>query len=195
MPQFRKRPVVISAEQFFPDQPPWPEGVQYHEKCEAPGAACSLDGTYYIDTLEGRALHVQPGDWIITGIAGERYPCKADVFAATYDAVPEGPAVGVVYLIPDATPEWGEILDGAVCVTYAEKQTDTYLPLPAVKLRDGRVISQWRVTEEVLQRLQEGANLYLVSHTFHEALQPLQVFVGLSGCLAVPVPDGQAASS
>lgn len=30
---------------------------------------------------------VSSGDWIITGIAGEKYPCKPDIFAATYEAV------------------------------------------------------------------------------------------------------------
>ena len=30
---------------------------------------------------------VCPGDWIITGVAGERYPCKPAIFAATYEAV------------------------------------------------------------------------------------------------------------
>ena len=40
----------------------------------------------WIDTKEGGHI-VCPGDWIITGIAGEYYPCKPDIFAATYDAV------------------------------------------------------------------------------------------------------------
>ena len=40
----------------------------------------------WIDTLEGGHI-VCPGDWIITGVQGERYPCKPDIFAATYDAV------------------------------------------------------------------------------------------------------------
>jgi hypothetical protein len=40
----------------------------------------------WIDTLEGGHI-VCPGDWIITGVKGERYPCKPDIFAATYEAV------------------------------------------------------------------------------------------------------------
>lgn len=40
----------------------------------------------WIDTLEGGHI-VCPGDWVITGVAGERYPCKPDIFIATYDAV------------------------------------------------------------------------------------------------------------
>jgi hypothetical protein len=38
----------------------------------------------WIDTLEGGHI-VCPGDWIITGVKGERYPCKPDIFAATYE--------------------------------------------------------------------------------------------------------------
>jgi len=37
-----------------------------------------------IDTLEGK-MTVSPGDWIITGVKGEKYPCKPDVFDATYE--------------------------------------------------------------------------------------------------------------
>ena len=40
----------------------------------------------WIDTLEG-GLIVCPGDWIITGVAGENYPCKPSIFEATYEAV------------------------------------------------------------------------------------------------------------
>ncbi len=39
----------------------------------------------WIDTLEGGHV-VCPGDWIITGIKGERYPCKPDIFDATYES-------------------------------------------------------------------------------------------------------------
>ena len=46
---------------------------------EAPKAA-------YISTLEGSML-ASPTDWIIRGVAGEFYPCRADIFTATYEAV------------------------------------------------------------------------------------------------------------
>ena len=42
----------------------------------------------WIDTLEGGHI-VCPGDWVITGVQGERYPCKPGIFAATYEAVEE----------------------------------------------------------------------------------------------------------
>lgn len=40
----------------------------------------------WIDTLEGGHI-VCPGDWVITGVAGEHYPCKPDIFEATYEPV------------------------------------------------------------------------------------------------------------
>lgn len=43
----------------------------------------------WIDTAEG-GHSVCPGDWIITGVKGERYPCKPDIFDATYDLLPVG---------------------------------------------------------------------------------------------------------
>lgn len=42
----------------------------------------------WIDTLED-GHRVCPGDWIITGVAGERYPCKPGIFNATYEPVGE----------------------------------------------------------------------------------------------------------
>ena len=38
----------------------------------------------WIDTLEGGHI-VCPGDWIITGVKGEHYPCKPDIFQETYE--------------------------------------------------------------------------------------------------------------
>lgn len=82
MPRFRKVPVVIPADQFLPDQTPWPEGVETDVR--------SPTG-YSIGTLESTAQghEVTPGDWIITGTAGERYPCKPDIFARIYEQVEE----------------------------------------------------------------------------------------------------------
>lgn len=50
----------------------------------------------WIDTKEGGHI-VCPGDFIITGVKGERYPCKPDIFADTYDAVePDALELGAV---------------------------------------------------------------------------------------------------
>lgn len=48
--------------------------------------AYQTDKELFIDTLEGR-MHAEPGDWIITGVNGEKYPCKDDIFKKTYDPV------------------------------------------------------------------------------------------------------------
>jgi hypothetical protein len=50
-----------------------------------------MRGHGWVDTLEGGHI-VCPGDWVITGVKGEFYACKPDVFAETYDEV-EGSAV------------------------------------------------------------------------------------------------------
>ena len=70
MPKFRKRPIVIEAEQWFPGKAV--DGVRYEGSRPT------------IITLEG-SLIVSPGDWIITGVAGEKYPCKPDIFECTYE--------------------------------------------------------------------------------------------------------------
>ena len=109
--KYRKKPVVIEAtqwlrngdhpEDFSLDQAQWPqkEGsvVRYFRRPDVPGeSACSECGRTFhdhgwIDTLEvDDAQRVCPGDWIITGVKGERYPCKPSIFAATYEIVSDG---------------------------------------------------------------------------------------------------------
>jgi hypothetical protein len=82
--KFRKKPVVIEAVQLIEDQPT-PEGVNFGVPLNL-GCTSSLDGKYWIQTLEG-PLIAQFGDWIITGVKGERYPCKPDIFEMTYECV------------------------------------------------------------------------------------------------------------
>lgn len=78
--KFRKKPVVIEASVFYENSPAgWPLGV-YKDSTSPTG--------FRIDTLEG-SHEVTEGDWIITGVKGERYPCKPDIFEATYERVEE----------------------------------------------------------------------------------------------------------
>lgn len=77
--KFRKKPVVIEAEQFLPDDDIFPESLGVYQDQ-------SSETGYSIDTLEGKH-EVTPGDWIITGVKGEKYPCKPDIFAMTYESV------------------------------------------------------------------------------------------------------------
>ena len=81
--KYRKKPIVIEAVQFDPHQHPWPDGVIAWPK-DGPLPRDMSWG--YIDTLEGK-MHVIAGDWIITGVKGEIYPCKDDIFRASYDPV------------------------------------------------------------------------------------------------------------
>ncbi len=102
--KFRKKPVVIEATQWFKngDHPEdhsdrnypgdeW-EGlvVRYYRTPDLDGkTTCKHCGNVmhnhgWIDTLEGGHI-VCPGDWIITGVKGERYPCKPDIFEQTYE--------------------------------------------------------------------------------------------------------------
>lgn len=79
---FRKKPVVIQAVQYHGDmriKDCLPEGVVIVPKITGGDAPI-------IHTLEGD-MAVREGDWIITGVKGERYPCKPDIFAATYEPV------------------------------------------------------------------------------------------------------------
>lgn len=99
MAKFRKKPVVIDAVQWFPGDPAfddmpgfydaWRHALPDRAIAEAPGAGLSVtSGFAWIETLEGGHL-VTPGDWIITGVAGEVYPCKPSIFAATYEPAGE----------------------------------------------------------------------------------------------------------
>ena len=82
MMQFRKKPVVIEACEVTTAMLDGPatgqvSGVEYdpiHRCC-------------YIRTLEG-LMRAEIGDWIIKGVAGELYPCKPAIFAATYEPLP-----------------------------------------------------------------------------------------------------------
>lgn len=97
--KYRKKPVVVEAFQMTEarraDNAEWPGWLHSAWQLKR-GSVGSLyptvegtgDGTLSIETLEGAHL-VSWGDWIIRGIKGELYPCKPDIFSATYDAVEE----------------------------------------------------------------------------------------------------------
>ena len=75
--KYRKKPVVIDAVQWFQ--------LGDHPAVEPAHPRTGAD-LPFIQTLEGK-LYVTPGDWIITGVKGECYPCKPDIFEATYERV------------------------------------------------------------------------------------------------------------
>lgn len=83
--KYRKKPVVIEAVQWF-KHGDHPAVQQYGESVVDHMPAYGACG--FITTLEsanGSNHHVITGDWIITGVKGEHYACKPDIFAATYD--------------------------------------------------------------------------------------------------------------
>lgn len=91
MAKFRKKPVVIEALQL--------EWGTWSEMCEFAGVGKLADGKpegcfigndentmgLQIPTLEG-TMTAREGDWIIKGVKGELYPCKPEIFEATYEA-------------------------------------------------------------------------------------------------------------
>ena len=110
MARYRKKPVIVEAHQWFKngdhpqDFPKLMHDKEGREFCgeglvvrrfRAPGVPsdkiCDQCGRFmekhgWIDTFEGGHI-VCPGDWVITGVKGEKYPCKPDIFEATYEPV------------------------------------------------------------------------------------------------------------
>ena len=90
--KFRKKPVVIEAMQV-----PSNESLDFSEWVEKTmeleewmgdiNATLSRTGIH-IPTPEG-VMTASPSDWIIRGVKGEYYPCKPDIFEATYELVTE----------------------------------------------------------------------------------------------------------
>ena len=94
--RWRKKPVVISAVQITQemveaavlDNAPLPDGLQLGSRTYHRERRKVYSVALYVETLEGR-MNVEVGDWLITGVKGEHYPCKPDVFAATYEPAPD----------------------------------------------------------------------------------------------------------
>ena len=91
----RKKPVIVQAWQFDPaaaptDVPSWVSLNWWHEEIvpepmgkRRRGSPCLL-----VPTLEG-VMRANIGDWLIRGVQGEVYPCRPDIFEATYECVDE----------------------------------------------------------------------------------------------------------
>ena len=79
MSRFRKKPIIIEAEQFHADAINYPWGV----------CLCSLNPSPHVHTAHNSQLVVlTDGDWIIPEPDGVHYyPCKPDIFAATYESI------------------------------------------------------------------------------------------------------------
>jgi len=79
--KFRKRPVIIEAIQWLGNN--FGELVRFGSERDI---VSNPNGTLTIATLEGDHI-AQKNDWIIRGVKGEVYPCKPDIFEATYEEV------------------------------------------------------------------------------------------------------------
>ena len=106
MGKYRKKPVVIDAFRWeahpvrsWRELDAWLVSLGYKTMDEADdsddGSAMWVNGdeSITIPTLEGD-MRCEIGDWIIRGVKGEFYPCKPDIFAATYEPVDEALAGG-----------------------------------------------------------------------------------------------------
>jgi len=75
MARFRKKPIEVDAERFDPANGYVPDSVWRDDA-----------GQYWVTTLNG-PVRVQAMSWIVTGVQGEKYPVKPDIFKATYERV------------------------------------------------------------------------------------------------------------
>lgn len=80
---YRKKPVVIEAFQWTGDADQIDDPVWIVEAIKT-GKVIIGQGIFQIETLEG-VMEAKPGDWIIKGVQGGIYPCKPDIFEATYE--------------------------------------------------------------------------------------------------------------
>lgn len=88
MGKYRKKPVVIEAWCNTEDAPHRSRTPEWLVKAADDGViwwSGGYHGYFTIQTLEGE-MRAEYGDWIIKGIKGELYPCKPDIFEATYEA-------------------------------------------------------------------------------------------------------------
>ena len=103
--KFRKKPIVIDAQQWFPPGDPRHDPTMLsHRKGHtvSPPDYRQSGDLYAFSEIKGHGaddiflirtggpndnVTVNPGDWIITGVNGEKYPCKPYIFEKTYEPV------------------------------------------------------------------------------------------------------------
>ncbi len=85
MARYRKKPVVVEAEQFHGFYgTPYPPGVEFEDHSNDPEGGQRY--RFFVTTAHGCKTPVVAGDWIIAEPDGRGYyPCKPDIFAATYE--------------------------------------------------------------------------------------------------------------
>lgn len=95
--RYRKKPVVVEAMQFTSemldaylfDMAPLPKGIDVSSHSSYPPSRRVLSYQAYVTTIHGQRTQIVIDDWVITEPDGEHhYPCKPDIFAATYEPEP-----------------------------------------------------------------------------------------------------------
>lgn len=82
MDKYRKKPVIIETEQWFPDKTV--RGVHWEKRTGGDGEFLHP----YVITAHEQRAYLAPGDWIMSEpMEGRFYPCKPDIFAASYEPV------------------------------------------------------------------------------------------------------------
>jgi len=87
--KFRKKPVVVKAVQW---DGPWilHPGIGTENDGKMPNKAQGVEVRFYVTTIHGQRAYLASGDWIIAEPDGiHYYPCKPDIFEATYEPVEE----------------------------------------------------------------------------------------------------------
>lgn len=99
--KYKKKPVEIEAFQFSYNKAM--PIVTWFEDAQKEGIVFfdNNTGNWYIKTLEGN-MSISEGDYIIRGVKGEIYPCKEDIFLATYDRVTNGGNSGPCFNFSEA---------------------------------------------------------------------------------------------
>jgi hypothetical protein len=111
--RYRKLPVEIEAVQYLGDK--LIPGI-----CE-----CDSASVIHCHTLEGFHV-VSHGDWIITGVKGEKYPCKPDIFDMTYEPADQPGAMEKIKKIVDAQADdaalWAIPIDQRISEAYLQQE-------------------------------------------------------------------------
>lgn len=172
MPMFRKKPVTIEARQLPPTDAKLSvaritvtDGLA--EWCGGEAIDDAVDGVcILIPTMEG-TMKAAPGDWIIRGVAGEFYPCKPDIFAATYDPAPDWAHHGYELMQSKSVGDYIDVtirLKPAVAPDGEGRGTDgwigasvTYPPLSGESWRRGHDLPDGVATHETLAKILSAA--------------------------------------
>lgn len=123
--KFRKKPVIVDAIQYTPGLEDgyacYEIGGRFVGYYDKNAALPRVNRKPAIKTLEG--FHeISAGDWIITGVAGERYPCKPEIFAQTYEAADGPPPEDEAHaLIRDKYAYWSGNKPYGTCAAMALK--------------------------------------------------------------------------